>query len=271
MAEPHIGLIGVGAIGHDVLQHLRARHPDMRFTVLRRTGGDADKSAGEKYVNTIEALTAARPDIVVEAAGHQAIATYVPALLRAGIPVVAASVGSLMSETETGWLGDDLQKLATAHQSLLILPPGAVGGLDYIASVAILPDLKIAYTSRKPPAAWADELALRGLKPADLTGALVLFEGSVAEAAALYPKNLNVAATIALAVGRADAVSVRVVVDPAARGNTHEIDCNSAAGVARFEFVNAPAASNPKTSMVTALSLVHCVEHYLATRPHQDS
>jgi aspartate dehydrogenase len=55
-----------------------------------------------------------------------------------------------------------------------------------------------------------------------------------------------------------------VVVDPAARGNIHEIVCESAAGSARFEFINAPAPSNPKTSMVTALSLAHGVEEFLA-------
>ncbi|RVA63808.1 DUF108 domain-containing protein, partial [Mesorhizobium sp. M7A.F.Ca.CA.001.11.2.1] len=36
----------------------------------------------------------------------------------------------------------------------------------------------------------------------------------------------------------------------------HEIEPKSTAGTASFRLVNAPSASNPKTSMLTALSLV---------------
>jgi aspartate dehydrogenase len=56
---------------------------------------------------------------------------------------------------------------------------------------------------------------------------------------------------------------VRVVADPAARGNTHEIEAKSAAGEAHFRFVNAPSPDNPKTSMVTALSLAAAVRRVL--------
>ncbi len=171
-----------------------------------------------------------------------------------------------MQETERGILSDVLTKIARASHARLLLPAGAIGGLDYIGAVSLLPDLRIVYTSRKPPEAWADELALRAIEPSSLQHELTLFEGSVAQAAALYPRNLNVAATLALACGRPEVVSVRVVVDPKALGNTHEILCESAAGSARFEFVNAPAPSNPKTSMVTALSVAHCVDEFLAAR-----
>jgi aspartate dehydrogenase len=257
-----IGLLGFGAIGRDVLSQLGVRHADAQFVVLRRNGDSIDVP-NTRQVRTIEALVATRPDVVIEAAGHQALEASVPVLLKSGISVIAASVGSLVQPDDRGVLGDVLQVMA-APGARLVIPAGAIGGLDYIGAVALLPDLRIAYTSRKPPEAWADELASRGLEPALLQSELVLFEGSVSEAAARYPRNLNVAATIALAAGRSDVVSVRVVVDPAARGNTHEIACESSAGSARFEFINAPAPANPKTSMVTALSLVHCVEQYLA-------
>lgn len=257
-----IGVLGFGAIGRDVVTQLGARHADAQFLVLRRSADPIDL-ANARQVPTIEDLVAARPDVVIEAAGHQALETCVPLLLKSGLSVIAASVGSLVQADDRGVMGDVLKAMA-APGARLVIPAGAIGGLDYIGAVALLPDLRIAYTSRKPPEAWADELASRGIEPASLKAELVLFEGSVIEAAARYPRNLNVAAALALAAGRSDTVSVRVVVDPAARGNTHEIACESSAGSARFEFVNAPAPANPKTSMVTALSLVHCVEQFLA-------
>jgi aspartate dehydrogenase len=271
MSGWRLGLIGIGAIGRDVLHHLSARHANARFTILRRSTGADDLPSNVDEVDSVEALIAAHPDLVIEAAGHHAIEASIPRILAAGIPVVAASVGCLVQETASGTLASDLQILAAGKHARLILPAGAIGGLDYVGTVAMLPELRITYTSRKPPEAWADELARLGIDGATLAGEHVLFEGSVAEAAALYPRNLNVAATLALAAGRMDAVSVRVVVDPAARGNTHEIDCRSSAGTARFEFVNAPAPANPKTSMVTALSLVHCVEEFFATEFRQDA
>lgn len=261
-----IGVIGFGAIGRDVVDLLAARRSDARFIVLRRSPGPLD-APGMKSVVALDEMIAERPDVVVEAAGHHALETCVPVLLRRGISVIAASVGPLVQETETGLFWDDLVAAAQEGGARLVLPAGAIGGLDYIRAAALSPNLRIAYTSRKPPDAWRDELDKRGVDPAALRGEIVLFEGSVAEAAALYPRNLNVAATLALACGEPRRVRVRVVVDAAARGNTHEIECESAAGTARFEFVNAPAPSNPKTSMLTALSLVHCVEDFLNCSP----
>ena len=258
-----IGLLGIGAIGRDVVDYLGARRSDLEFLVLRRSDGALDLPR-VRQLHTLDEMLDARPAIVVEAAGHHALESCVPALLRAGIPVIAASVGSLVQDSSHGLMADMLKTIAQEHHARLLLPAGAIGGLDYIGSVALLPDLRIVYTSRKPPAAWADELAALKIDPASLRAEHVLFEGSVTQAAALYPRNLNVAATLALACGRISAVSVRVVVDPAARGNTHDIFCESSAGSARFEFINAPAPSNPKTSMVTALSLAHCVEDFLA-------
>jgi aspartate dehydrogenase len=258
-----IGLLGIGAIGRDVVEYLSAPHKDREFFVLRRSDDQLDLPHVHQ-LRSIDDLISVRPDIVVEAAGHHALEHSVPALLRAGVPVIAASVGSLVQENGSGLMADVLKKLADDHHARLLLPAGAIGGLDYIGAVAHLPDLRIVYTSRKPPAAWHDELTKQKIDPASLKNELALFEGSVAAAAALYPRNLNVAATLALACGRPETVSVRVVVDPAARGNIHEIVCESCAGSARFEFINAPAPSNPKTSMVTALSLAHGVEEFLA-------
>lgn len=263
MKERHIGLIGFGAIGQDVVSLMSRASAPVRVTLLRRSAGELD-FAGRNVTQVASAaeLLAARPALVVEAAGHAAMRDLVPQILDAGVSVVAASAGSLVQDHGGEWLYLALQKRAVATGARIIIPAGAIGGLDYLAAVAGMPDLSVLYTSRKPPGAWRDELETRAISPAAVDGEIVLFEGSVEEAARLYPKNLNVAATLALVIGDPARIGVRVVVDSRARGNTHEIDASSSAGTARFEFINAPAPANPKTSMVTALSVVRAIEDF---------
>jgi len=127
-----------------------------------------------------------------------------------------------------------------------------------------VPEAQVRYTSRKPLAAWAPELRALGQDPQALAAEIVLFEGTAAEAARRYPRNLNAGLTVALAAG-ADRTIVRAVADPAARHNTHEIAVESSAGSASMTFVNRPSAANPKTSALTALSLAAAVRRHFAS------
>ena len=193
-------------------------------------------------------------DLVVEAAGHAAVAETLPQVLAAGIPALPASTGALADDALLARLAEAAQK----GDARLIVPSGAVGGLDYLAALRETPDAKVRYTSRKPPAAWGPELAAAGLAEKAAQAEIVLYEGAAREAARRYPKNLNVGLTIALAVGH-DRLSVRIVSDPAAAGNTHEIEATSALGTARLSFVNLPSPTNPKTSALTAASLTAAI------------
>jgi aspartate dehydrogenase len=122
---------------------------------------------------------------------------------------------------------------------------------------------EVVYTSRKPPAAWTDELAARGIS-GEVDGEIELFSGTAAEAARRYPKNLNVAATMALAGLGMTATRVRVVADPAATGNTHELQVRGPAGTFSMRLENRPSPVNPKTSWLTALSVVAAIQRFYA-------
>lgn len=259
-AVRRIGLIGVGAIGHEVMQIFRTERASVDIVALaRRATALADI---ERCVyNTLD-LIAARPNIVIEAAGHSAVAEHVVPVLRAGIPVVLASVGALANDV----LRQDVMRAAQAGKTNLIFPSGAIGALDYIRAVSHLTGLRIRYCSRKPVAAWKDELMSRGLTLDTIGSEVVLFEGAAREAALLFPQNLNVAMSLALAGPGIEGVEVRVVADPNVTANTHEIEVESAAGRAALIFNNLPSAENPKTSALTALSIVHAVREHFAKR-----
>lgn len=249
-----LGLIGYGAIARDIVS---AFPPDaVDWLVLLREGAGPELPANASAVTRVERLIEAKPRAVVEAAGQGAVATYIPALLEAGIPTVVASVGALADAS----LHARIAAAGRIGGARLILPAGALGGLDYLRAIAVLPDARVRYTSRKPPAAWEAELASLGLSAE--RDAVPLFEGTPAEAASSYPKNLNAAFAVALAVG-AEKVTVRAIADPKATGNSHEIEAESAAGTATFSLVNAPSPGNPKTSALTALSLVSALRDLL--------
>jgi aspartate dehydrogenase len=125
----------------------------------------------------------------------------------------------------------------------------------------MLPEAEIRYSSRKPVAAWRRELEERGHDPDSLSQPVILFEGTPDEAAQLYPRNLNAALTVALAAAPAP-VRVRVIADPEVSGNCHEIDVSSRLGRAHMEFVNAPDPDNPKTSLITAFSVIRLIEDH---------
>ena len=253
-SERRLALIGFGTIARDI--HARLGGEGFAFACLLRPDSPSRASlpAGVAALDSLADLLAWRPDLVIEAAGHAAVAETLPQVLAAGIPALPASTGALADNAL-------LLRLAEAAQTgnaRLIVPSGAVGGLDYLAALRETRDAEVRYTSRKPPAAWAPELAAAGLAEKATQAEIVLYEGSAREAAKLYPKNLNVGLTIALAVGH-DRLSVRIVSDPAAAGNTHEIEATSALGSARMSFVNLPSPANPKTSALTAASLTAAI------------
>ena len=83
-----------------------------------------------------------------------------------------------------------------------------------------------------------------------------------AQAAQLYPRNLNAGLTVALAAAPAP-VTVRVIADPTVSLNTHEIEAESTLGMAFMRFANRPSPDNPKTSALTAASLAAAVRRLL--------
>lgn len=253
-----IGLIGFGAIGKDVATRLLSvSGTPPAVTVLTRKRIPA--TAGIAWVGNVFDLIQKAPEIVIEAAGHTAVQECVPPLLEAGIPVVLTSVGALADTA----LDAKVRNAERRGQSSLILPGGAIGGIDYLRSVAQSSGLAARYCSRKPIAAWRQEIVALGLDPDAATSEILLFEGTAREAALLFPRNLNVALTIALAAGGMDALKVRVVADPNVKRNCHEIEIESTAGRASFFFENTPSATNPKTSAITALSIVQAVKERL--------
>ena len=212
-----------------------------------------------RLVHTVEALLDAAPEIAVEAAGHAAVEAYGPQILAGGVALIVCSVGALSDSA----LHEGLLQAAAQGGSRLHLPAGAIGAIDLLAAARLGGISDVLYTSRKPPAAWTGTPAAARIDLAALKEATAFFEGDARTAARSYPKNANVAATVALAGIGFDATRVRLIADPAAGGNTHTIEVKSASADFFIEIAGKPSPANPKTSMGTGLSVARLVLNHI--------
>lgn len=249
-------LIGYGAIAQEVLKHVQPGEDAHISAILVRPGRvDEVRAAvadrGIEVVSSFDELTV-RPQLVAECAGHAGVRAYGADALRRGMDFLVISIGVLADTA----LYDDLVQAARDGGTKLVLAAGAVAGADALAAARVGGLTKVTYTSRKPPGAWKGTPA-EDVCDLDALGAeATLYQGGADEAATRYPQNANVAATIAFAgAGFAD-TEVRLVADPSAGGNIHQVHAEGMFGAVDIEIRGKPLPDNPKTSTLAAHSVV---------------
>jgi aspartate dehydrogenase len=259
-----IALIGYGAIARIVTDKIAALDTGKRIRivgVLVRPGREAETQAALgrdviPVVTDIDRLVRTTPNIVIECAGQSALADYAEAVLGAGLDLMAVSTGALVDDDLRG----RLMALCEQTGARLHLPAGAAAGIDGLMAHRVGGLKSLRYTSTKPPAAWAGTPAEDAHDLSAIDTPTVLFDGPARDAARLYPKNANLAATVALAGLGLDDTQVRLIADPAAAPyNIGRIEAEGAYGKLDVETRGLPAPENPKTSATTALSLVHAI------------
>jgi aspartate dehydrogenase len=196
-------------------------------------------------------LLADAPDAVAECAGHAAVRQYGEAVLAASRDLVVISIGALADDT----LRATLLSSAQQHGARLVLPSGAVGGLDALGAARLSGLQTVTYTGRKPPKAWRGTPAERLLDLDALSAPAIFFEGTARQAATDYPQNANVAAAVALAGLGFDATKVRLIADPKAARNVHEISVRAGCGDFDLQLEGRPSPLNPKTSLMAGFSV----------------
>ncbi len=271
-----LGLIGYGSIVRQMLEALTRTldRPLDCIVCLARPDGVARAQAlmdslGADFVKSrlvvadATRLLNAKPDFVAEAAGHEALAEHGAAVLAAGCDLIITSAGALADDA----LRARLDQAATKGAAQYSLCPGAIGGLDILAAAKRAGLREVTYTSRKPPAAWRGTPAEKLVDLETLREARVFFQGDARVAARDYPQNANVAATLALCGAGFDRTRVRLIADPDATRNTHQISILSECGDIEIQIAGRPSPDNPKTSMTTGFALAAQIEDRLKGRP----
>ena len=239
-----VGIIGCGAIATIIAEAVERKLIVCDELVLY----DQDEKKAEKLkvslcfpvtvVGGVEEMLMFKPKVIVEAASQRAAREYAGRIVGESVDLIVMSTGAL--------LGLNLQS------SKLHVPSGAIGGLDALSSAALAGVDEVVLTSRKNP---------RALEM-DNKEATIVYEGTAEEAARLYPREMNVAATLALTVKPAK-VRVQVVSDPAVQRNTHEFKVKWRFGEMFLRFANDPHPDNPKTSALAAWSAIKLLQSLL--------
>ncbi len=254
-----LGMIGFGAIGRSLVDRLNKdlNGLDLTVTALVRHVPESQGISNLSFVTDVEALLRSKPELVVECASQEALAQHGPTVLMAGVDLVAASIGAL---SQTGF-EQRLESAAQKGAAQLFLPAGAVAGIDGLSAAKLAGLTQVTYVSRKPPKAWKGTHAETLCDLDSLEDETLLFEGTAREGSRLFPKNANVAATVALAGLGLDDTRIKVIADPKVNKNCHEVEAEGAFGTLSLRLANFPSPDNPKTSFLTILSLERAVRN----------
>jgi len=239
-----VGIIGCGAIGTLLAEAVETGIVKCDALILYDYNGEkAEKlqkslTVPTRIVRNVDEMIKLKPHVIVEAASQQAAKEYANRISAERIDLIVMSVGALL----------DLN----VKDSRIHVPSGAIGGLDAIGSVALAGIDEIVLISRKNPKALG----------VDGTHEKLVYEGNAQEAVRLFPREMNVAATLALTVSPQE-VKVRVISDPKADRNVHEIKVKWKHGDMFLKFENDPHPENPGTSALAAWSAIKLLKELL--------
>ncbi len=255
-----IALIGNGAIAR-LISNFCAERLD-RYEIVGALGLSEDKdSVGDHpVVYTFEQFLAFEPDLVVECAGHDAVSSYAVPVLERGVDQIIVSTGSLADEH----LFKSLKSAAANSTAKIKLPAGALPGVDALSSGRLAGLARVKLRSSKPPRAWSGTPAEKSHDLSAIRTPTVIFSGNAREAALIFPKNANVAATAAIAGVGFEDTKVELVADPTVDRNTHHLEAEGAFGSMTLSINANPSPDNPKTSHMAALSIMRLLDNETA-------
>jgi len=255
-----IAIIGYGAVA-GYLAAARGVDFDLGAVIARPGRQDAARAVfGDIPVSTGVDDLPTGIDLVVDCAGHGGLRSHGVAVLASGVPLITVSVGALAN----AGLQKELTAAARAGGTRLYLASGAIGGLDALSAASTGVLQEVAYTGRKPPAGWAGSPAEERLDLKGLCEPAVHFEGSARDCALQYPRNANVAASVALAGLGFDATQARLIADPGISRNIHAVTARGDFGEFTFTITGKGLANNPKSSALTAMSVLRSIRNRTA-------
>lgn len=242
-----IGIIGAGNIATVIAKNASDYSVECVY--------DTDEEKGRKFAERFSCsfLTVddfPKLDLVVEAASQQAVGQYGQSVLDRGDNLMIMSVGALSNKR----LLNSILKTAENKKVKIVLPSGAITGLDGLKSASVGRIDEVILTTTKNPRSLP-----RGKK---VSKKILLFDGPAREAVKRYPKNVNVSATLSLAGIGFNKTRVRIFADPAVDRNIHHIHVKGEFGEFETTVRNLPFPDKPSTSYLAALSAVAAIRRF---------
>jgi aspartate dehydrogenase len=249
-----IAIAGLGSVGRVLARRLAGGIPGLELAAVAVR--DQAKAQAwlddERIACPIVALEdlPRHAEIAVECAPPALLERICRPMLQAGKKVMVLSAGALLPQPE-------LVELAKAAGGQIIVPTGALLGLDAVTAAAEGTIESVRMTTRKPPKglAGASYLVANKISLEGLNGPKRVFSGTARQAAAGFPENVNVVAALSLASIGPDRVMIEIWADPGISRNCHHIEVEADSARFSFSIENVPS-ENPKTGRITALSVI---------------
>lgn len=263
-SKVRVGILGCGAIGSRIARSIKTECKGLAvvvalFDINPAKAFNLARSLSFKNIvqNSYDKLLE-RCDLVVEAVNAPDTHTLVRKALLAKKDILVMSVGKLLN-------GENILKLAGQQNCRLLIPSGAIAGIDAIKAARLGKIQQITLTTRKPIYGFADNTYVqrKRINLSQIDKETVLFEGNVKQAVDCFPQNINVAATIALASAAKDRLRIRITTSPEFKVNSHEIEVRGAFGRLVTKTENVVCPDNPKTSYLAVLSAIVTLKQYL--------
>ena len=247
-----VGIIGCGAIANIIVSRIVPEDNDIGIAYffdkdVERAENLASLAGGVAVINFEDMLNDV--DLVLERASPDSVKLLAPKVLEKGIDMIVMSIGAFMDRE----FYTKILNIANENNAHVHLPSGAIVGLDGIKAVADNGLKEITLVTRKSPKSLGK----------DINENEVLFDGKASDAVKEFPLNINVAATISLACNRD--INVKIIVDPNVDKNVHEITAKGDFGEFKTITMNHPCMSNPKTSMLAAISAIKLLKSFNET------
>ena len=252
--QRRIAIAGFGAIGFEIAKALDRGIPNLQLSAVsaKNRASAAERLAKFRYVPPVMPIEELEPfaDIVIECAPSSLLASIAEPFLAAGKTAIILSAGALLTN-------DGLFETARKNGGQIVVPTGALIGLDAVTAAAEGKIQSVRMITRKPVRGLhgAPFLTERKIDLEGLTESICVFRGSAREAAVGFPANINVAVALSLAGIGPDRTTIEIWADPAGTRNVHHIEVEADSARFSMSIENIPS-ENPKTGRITALSVI---------------
>ena len=262
-----IGVLGCGAIGSGVAKAIANEFSSLAvlsgvYDVLPAKALSVCTALGNPNLQqkSFEDLLK-NTDLIVEAIASSDTLNLIRRIVQAKKDVLVMSVGQLLN-------ADNLFLEAEKIGAHILIPSGAIAGIDAIKAVSRAGIREITITTRKPPRglAGAPYIIQNKISLETITKETLIFEGTVDEAIKAFPQNINVAATVALASNAKDKMRIRLITSPDFHYNQHDIHVIGDFGQITTSTENRPCPDNPKTSYLAVLSAIEALRSFCQKR-----
>jgi aspartate dehydrogenase len=242
-----VGIVGMGVIGRHVADAITRGIPGIALAGV--TVRDPAKT-GDYRALPLDTLIR-ESDLILEAATQAALREFAPSVLAAGKHLMVLSVGGLVGVL------DEWAQLAEKHGCRILVPSGAVAGLDGMKGAREASITSVTMETRKPPrglagAPWIEQ---QKIDLDAITTETLIFEGPATEAVKAFPANVNVVAAVSLASVGPEKTRIRIYAVPGQARNQHRVTVEGEFGRLTVEIENVPS-ENPRTGKLSYLSAI---------------